>query len=292
MGKRIFIHAGAHRTGTSSFQNCLALNRARLDAGGYDLAYPSRDGAPGGELALRLPQPGTGAAKAEALRAHSAANLAEISPRPGRDLILSEENLPGRMIHFYGGEFFPAAAKRFEMLAGLLPGEVEHILYVTRPYDALFISAYRKRSEDNPVDPFEEIAPAMAGFAGGWPEVVAAMQAALRPKRMTVIDYSARGQSRDLLGRLLGLEAGTFEEPARDLNVSATDAALIALQARYRAGERLSRAQWQAVIAEHAGAREDRGYARFTPGQAARLRRRYARSLERIAAMDGVDLIR
>lgn len=57
MTKPIYIHAGAHRSGSSSFQLCLSHNRAALMQAGYDLAYPSRDGAPMGELQMKLPRP-------------------------------------------------------------------------------------------------------------------------------------------------------------------------------------------------------------------------------------------
>ncbi len=39
MSRDVFIHAGAHRTGTSSFQLCMATNRDRLEAAGFDLSY-------------------------------------------------------------------------------------------------------------------------------------------------------------------------------------------------------------------------------------------------------------
>ena len=48
MNKRIYLHAGAHRTGSSSFQMCLYANRDLLGSMGLDVAYPGRDGVPGG----------------------------------------------------------------------------------------------------------------------------------------------------------------------------------------------------------------------------------------------------
>lgn len=288
---QVFIHAGAHRTGTSSFQMCLAENRSALEAAGFDLAYPGRDGVPRGALALRLPGPRAGAEARAGFEARARAHLAALSPDPGRALLLSEENIPGRMFHFYAGQFYPAAAARLAIVKAALPGPVAHLVHVIRPYHALFVSAYRKRSEDNAVAPFSEIAPRMAAFAGGWPELLEQMRTILRPERMSVIAYPRRGESRALLARLIGGPAARFAEPARALNVSATDAALIALQERYRAGERLGRAAWRSVIAAHAAETDDRGYAAFRPGQRARLARRYRRDLERIAALDGVDLI-
>ncbi|MGR3453564.1 hypothetical protein [Pseudooceanicola sp.] len=292
MASGVYIHAGAHRTGTSSFQACLALNRARLGAAGYDLAYPGRDGAEGGRLALRLPHPRhrktPDAGWVEGARTALAGHLTA----PDRALILSEENIPGRMFHFYQGQFYPAARRRITLLSQALPGPVRHLVYVVRPYDALFVSAYRKRAEDNPVPPFADIAEAMSGIERGWPEIVTAFRNRLRPERLTVIDYAGRGESRKLLARLLPEGAVTgLEEPARQLNTSATDAALEALQARYAGGETLARSDWQQVIADRAGETEDRGFARFTPEQAAGLAAKHRADLERIAALDGVTLL-
>lgn len=101
-----------------------------------------------------------------------------------------------------------------------------------------------------------------------------------------------RGSSVDLLRALVPEAAGLdLVEPARAVNLSATDAALIALQARYRAGEDLRRGAWQAVIGDHAQDTAPLGFAAFSEADKAVLDTRYARDLERIAALDGVDLI-
>lgn len=292
MGKRIFLHAGAHRTGTSSFQLCLAENRAALEAAGYDLAYPGRDGAPGGRLRLQLPRKRHGAQRvpqfAERLRPH----LEGFSPDPARALILSEENIPGLMRNFYDGQFYPGSENRLRSLASALPGPVEHCLFITRDYDALFMSAWRKRAEDNPVPPFADLVPQFMAMDRGWPEIVAELRDLLAPKRLTVIPYDRRGSSVDLLHRLApDLEGVALREPARSLNLSATDAALEALQARYRAGEELKERQWRQVIADHAGQTEPRGLTGFPDADRAALRERYAADLKRLAAMGGVDLL-
>ncbi|MDF1854149.1 hypothetical protein [Pseudooceanicola sp.] len=290
----IYIHAGAHRTGTSSFQACLSLNRARLAAAGFDAAYPGRDGIIDGSLRLRLPNPRHRRSPDAAWVATLREELARHQSGPRRGLILSEENIPGRMFHFYQGQFYPAARRRIGVLAESLPGPVEHLLYVIRPYAALFTSAYRKRAEDNPVPDFSEIGEGMVGVDRGWPELLTILQRRLRPKRFTVIDYSARGSSCDLLTRLLpGDGVADLQEPEAQLNLSASDTALRALQARYRAGEKLERAEWQAVIADYAGA--DPGnrpeFAAFTPAQAAILAARYASDLARIRVMENIKFI-
>lgn len=287
----VYLHAGAHRTGTSSFQACLAANAGVLGAAGYDLAYPGRDGIPTGTLALRLPHPRHGRKSFDGFRTGAVAELARHVTGPGRALVVSEENVPGRMFHFYQGQFFPAARRRARILKEALPGPLRHLLYVVRPYDALYVSAFRKRSEDNPTPPFAEVRERMMQIDTGWPELLEVFAEELQPDRMTVIEYGARGSSTDLLRRLLP-DTPEVEEPEAQLNLSATDAALMALQARYHAGETLERAAWQAVIADHAADRTPRDFAAFTEAQRQTLGAAYARDLDRIAAMPGLTFIR
>lgn len=281
----IFIHAGAHRTGTSSFQMCLHENRAMLEQAQWALAYPGRDGIPSGNLALRLPSGNTGDLEqaqekvARALHAHSG----------GKPLILSEENIPGRMFHFMRGTFYPFAELRCETLRGAWPGPVAHVLLVVRPYDELFVSAFRKRAEDNAMPDFDMVRHAYMNMDRGWPELVTLMQDTLKPETMTVIPYANRGTSGALLARLVpGLPGDAMIEPKRVVNKSANDAALEALQARYRAGERLSREAWTAVIDAHRDDAAPRGFAAFSDAEKADLSARYASDLKQIEWMPHV----
>jgi len=292
MSKPIFIHAGAHRTGTSSFQLCLHENQQVLRGQGIDLAYPGRDGVPGGALRMRLPGPrhadDTVAKFATNLRQH----LRDLSPDNSRSMILSDENIPGRMFHFYQGQFFPAAKMRFMALAQALVNRPAHIIYVLRSYDEMFISAYRKRAEDNAVHPFNEVVAGFMAMDRGWPELVALMRDILRPQTISVLPYERRGQSRELLAQLVpDLSRDQLVEPAQTMNQSATDAALFALQEKYRAGEKLSRPQWQSVVRDHAGDRTQNGFAVFSKQDAEMLETRYQIDLTRVAELDGVAFL-
>lgn len=288
--KPFFIHAGAHRTGTSSLQMCLSLNRAVLTREGYDLAYPGRDGIPHGRLRLRLPHPRHGGrAKAE-FAAKVPDELARHSSDAERPLILSEENLPGRMMHFANGQFYPAAEARFSTLKTSLPGPVRRLVFVVRSYADLYVSGYRKRAEDNPVEPFEQRHKALMGMDRGWPEVVALLRDVLAPEELLVLEYGARGSSVELLRRLVPeLSTVPLTEPDRTLNRSATDAALEELQARYHDGEVLKRAEWSAVIAKHADDTTPRGLSEYSAGDREALDRRYAEDLDVLRKMPGIN---
>lgn len=266
---------------------CLHDNRAHLQQAGWAVAYPGRDGIPSGTLALRLPGPKDGAA--QDLVPKAARTLANHAS--GRPLILSEENIPGRMMHFMQGRFYPAAEARARVLRAAWEGPIAHVVLVVRPYGQLFSSGFRKRAEDNPVPPFETLRPKYMAMDRGWPALVAALRDILRPARLSVIPYADRGSSADLLTRLVpDLDATALKEPTAQVNVSATDAALEALQTRYHAGESLARPDWKAVIEAHAGDVAPRGFAAFSTDEETVWAERYASDLAKIGAMDGVVL--
>ena len=264
---------------------CLHVNRAALDAAGFDLAYPGRDGIPSGRLDLRLPSPRHGDGPHPVFVRRSKKALG-----PGdRPMILSEENIAGRMFHFYSGQFYPAAEARCRALREALGGPVARMVLVIRPYAGLYASAFRKRAEDNAVRPFREVVPRLMAMDRGWPELVAVLRDTLAPEAFEVVPFSARGASRDLLYRLVPEAGAGWTEPEEVVNLSATDAALEALQTRYHAGDTLDRAAWKAVIAEHA-ADAGRGFAAFTDAERNTLDTRYNQDLLRIGEMDGVSL--
>ncbi|MBE1284579.1 MAG: hypothetical protein GJ676_14795 [Rhodobacteraceae bacterium] len=292
MSKDVYIHAGAHRTGTSSLQLCLAANRAVLHGAGFDLAYPGRDGIPDAQLKLGLPRGGVGAHRLPGFAKGMRDHLQTISPDEGRSLILSEENIPGPMKHFYQGQFFPFAKNRLSALSQVFSTRPKHVLYVIRRYDELFVSAYRKRAEDNAVPPFSELVPNFLNIAEAWPRLITEIRDTLNPEILTVIEYKARGDSIGLLNRLVPRVSGlALTEPEHSVNLSATDAALEVLQARYRAGKKFRRPKWKAVIAEHADQREPRGFAEFSSADQDVLHKKYQRDLAQIAEMEGLTFV-
>lgn len=301
MARELFIHAGAHRTGSSSFQLMLARNRAVLRAAGVLPLYPGRDGAPGGRLRLRLPGPTLGPGGRTKLAAHLSGELERHLGGTGSDgpprIVLSEENLPGRMLHFYAGQFYPAARDRLEFFAAALRaqgiGPPRRVVFVLRPYAELFASAYRRRAEDRPVPPFAEIAPAMAAMQAGWPDTVAALRDALRPDELVVVSHARRGRSVELLSLLLGAAADglerRLEEPGERVNRSVSEADLFARQRGLRASSGAGQARDAGTGASVDGAA--RFAPRFTPDQQAALADRDAAHRAELAAMPGVTFL-
>jgi len=271
----------------------LAENRSLLTQAGYALAYPGRDDIPQGDLRLRLPNPRNKLNWEEKFLPGARRELARFASQKSRAMILSEENIPGRMIHFRNGQFYPAAEKRFHVLASAAQVPILRAVLVVRSYTGLFISAWRKRAEDNPSPPFAEGRQNLLRMDRGWPELVRLVQTHLKVQELIVVDYARRGQSIDLAKVLVPeLSDLPLVEPVRRMNHSATDAAMVALQARYHAGETLARSVWQQIISEHREDKASYGVSEFTKRQSRILDGRYQEHLDEIEAMPAVTLLR
>lgn len=291
MANKVYLHIGAHRTGTSSFQLCLHTNLSKLRSAGYGVGYPSRDGLKSGELALRLPQ--LRHADDRVFVQKSRRNLgSDPINYPERPVILSDENVLGGMAQFEQGNFYPAAEKRFGCLNRILETRAEHVLLVVRNYAELYLSGYRQRAVDKVVYPFRDIVPYLLSMDRGWPELVTAIQQVLQPRHLTVVRYENRGESRMLLHRLLpAVPVHQLKEPDRSLNVRGTDTALVALQQRYETGADMSRRDRRKLLEDMAGDARNLGFAEFTDTETQALNLRYSRDLDRLSQIQGLTLI-
>lgn len=291
MANKVYLHIGAHRTGTSSFQLCLEENRDVIRAVGYREGFPARDGVKSGDLSLRLPQP-----------RHK--DIREFVPRirrqvardpmryPDHPIVISEENIIGGLFHFQQGLFYPSAEKRFETLNMALETRPERVLLVVRDYAPLYVSCFRQRAVDRKVGNFRECVPNYLAMDRGWPELVTVVQKALQPRHLTVVRYENRGESRMLLHRLLpDVPLHQLSEPDRSLNVRGTDAALIALQKRYETGDDMSRWDRRKLLEDMAGDTRNLGFAEFTDAESEALNLRYTRDLDKLSRMQGLTLI-
>lgn len=292
MTKRVFLHLGAHRTGTSSFQQCLYENTALLSEAGYDVAHPRRDGVPKGRLRLKLPRKRHGRHRVPAFAEGVRAHLHKLSPDPARPLILSEENIPGVMRNFYDGQFYPGSDKRLEAMAQAMDQRPQVCLFVVRSYDELFASHFRLAAAGRAMPAFAELAPMLAGIERGWPQIVAEIRDILQPERLIVLPYERRGSSTELLRCLVpDLPAGVLREPRASLNVSPTDGALQVLQEAYHAGRDLTENEVSRIIAQHAGDTGTLGLSQFPDDLREALRGKYRSALAAMAAMEGVELL-
>lgn len=290
----VHLHVGAHRTGSSAFQMFLDLNAPALRAQGVDLAYPSRDGAKGGRLKLFLPAPRHTVETVDWRVKKARHNLALQVSDPARPLLLSEENILGRMDPFYHGQFYPFLRERAQFMARVLEGRpVARILLLVRPYDSLFVSSYRKRSEDNEMGDFNVMRERMAVFEGdGWPQVALTLIEELKPRRLVVIPYRRPRHELDLARALMPrLDLSALIEPELAVNASLSDAGLFELQRRYLAGEAPDRAVIEQVRAAFADTKVPEPFAAFTGAQKEALRARYYNDLDTLRLMAGIKVI-
>ncbi|MFT6023716.1 MAG: hypothetical protein ACI9PY_001834 [Ascidiaceihabitans sp.] len=291
--KAFYIHAGGHRTGTSSVQMFLHDNLAEINSQGYDAVYPGRDGIPSGKLGLRLPSLRHGDTLQHRFVRKVRREIRANSPDRTRATILSEENIPGRMIHFFGSEFYPTAEARMKALRGGLGGPLKRVLFIVRPYDALYVSAFRKRAEDTAVEPFTKFRAALMKMNRGWPEFIASMRDTLQAEDTVVMTMSARGDNRNIIKYLVPeLAQDNLIEPVKQLNVSATDTAMDVLQAHYKAGDTLTRTEWQQIITDNADTKVSTGFAEFEPDQKQHLRDLFDRDCDSLGALKGIRFIR
>ena len=268
---------------------CLSLNKAAIQAAGFGVLYPGRDGIPEGRLKLKWPLPRQ---KDHADFVAKAARQMERHSE-GRALVMSEENISGRMLHMQNGNFYGRVVERCKIIREAWPGPIGKVLYVTRAYDSFFISGYKLSALGRVRPAFADLKDTYLGLERGWPEVIAAVRDTLRPASMEVVDYAVRGSSAALAARLIpGFEAAQLQEPTRRVNLSGSDAALGEIQRRLAEGQTLSDAQIEEIIRSSEDGAGAFAPIAFSDGDKQILRDRYAADLDKIAAMAGVDLIR
>lgn len=285
---RILVHAGAHCTGSRDFQRFIAANRAALSGAGYDLAYPGRDGAAGGTLDGTLPEARHGAQDCAGFASAIAARLSPIVGQRARGLILSEHDLAGTMVDLLGGRFYPAARRRAEVLGQAIGRPVDRLVIALKSYDSLFLSAWRRFAVDRPIEDFAEYAPAMAGFLGGWVDLVSDLRDGLGAASVTVL--TDRPGPEEVLAHLAPDAA-----PAQPVRPAAmpriTDSAVAMAQRHFRQGARFAPGQRDRLLAFHAHQPQSSSVHGFAGLALADLRGRYIADLDTLSRLPGVEMI-
>ncbi|MGB3178175.1 MAG: hypothetical protein WBH14_12640 [Albidovulum sp.] len=283
----VLVHAGVHCCGAEDFQRFLGANRSALNAAGFDLAYPGRVGAAGGRFDCALPEPRHNSDDIEAFGGAIASTLAP-DFAGGNRLILSEHDLAGRMASLLGGRFYPAARKRAEALRAALDQPVDHLVLTIKPYDTLFVSAWRRFALERLMEPFAEYAPVMATFAGGWVDTVEALRDGLGARTVTIL--TERSDPEDVLTHLA--HDVRLSEPVRPAVMPViTDSAIAMIQRHYRQGARFAPGQRDRILAFHARQPQIRVEHGFAGLQLADLRGRYVADLDAISRLSGVAVV-
>ncbi len=290
----VYLHLGAHRTGTGSFQEFLASNADNFADFGVNLAVANRDGSSEGSFKLRLPD-ARHFRKDDLDERREWLNLAfeECRINHRARTLVSEENIPGSFNSIFSEHPYGAAFDRMQFFQSGLTGKVRRALFVVRSYDTFLPSAYRKRCEFRKIAPFAEYAADQMKADRGWPELIDDIRNAFAPEELVVLAYEDRWSHIEMLQHLMPeTEQVDFAPLTRRFNVSATDAACRAMQAHFASGKKLSPAGLAQMIRNYADDTSGPPIAAFTDKDAEILQSRYADEIARIGKMSGVSLIR
>ncbi|SIS77444.1 hypothetical protein SAMN05421759_103168 [Roseivivax lentus] len=291
-GRGLYMHLGVHRTGTSSFQEFLALNQAVLEEAGFNLAVANRDSATLSSLKLRLPDPrhfrrNDLEERREFLLDEIGKHRINNAPRT----IISEENIPSGFQGLFSDRPYGAAYDRLRFMRLEMTHPVRRVLLVIRSYDSFLKSAYRKRCEFRLIDPFENYVPMALKARRGWFDLAGDILRALEPEALVVLRQEDRPRHSEMLHHLIPETRGLpLRDIADQVNVSPTDAACRAMQAIFAEGRKLGVGATRRLIADYADDKSGPSIAEFAPEDAQVLRDRYARDLQRIAHLACVEM--
>jgi hypothetical protein len=283
----ITVHAGAHCCGADDFHRFLSANRRAVADKGFDLAYPGRNGAPGGTLDSALPEPRHAQGDLRPFAAKIAAALDPCRTVGARGLIVSDQDLPGRLVNLMGGRFYPAAHARARALRMALGQAVDRLVLVVQPYDALFLATWRRFALDRVIEPFSHYAPAMAESQGSWIDVVEHLRDGLEARRVTILAGAQHPAS--LLSHVaqgLHLPSHILPDPVPQ----PTDSAVAMIQRHYRQGASFARGQRDRILAFHARQPQGLPAQTFDSLPLADMRGRYVADLDTLSRMDGVEV--
>ena len=280
---QLAIHAGAHHMGARSFHRFLGANQRQLATRRIGVC------ASGPDATLPWPAPG---ADIPAISAAAQGLSQAISPAAiplAETMILSDPDLLGSSEDLLAGRFYPGVGARATALRLALGRPADRIVLSIMSYDQLFRAAWRAKAAEGEAAAFGALAKRMAGFSGGWIDVIDALAEVAGQGEIVLL--TAPPEPADLLAQLCpGLDLEGFdtvtpvEEP--------TESAVAMIQRHIAAGGRFAPGQTERLIAFHARQPQDDGVVpdSFPALSLADLRGRYVADLATLAARPGVTL--
>lgn len=293
----LVIHAGAHRTGTTSLQALLDRHAETLRGAGVVALTPERPGKRGAGTIRDVVNAArkkrfTGDGVMAGLRRRKIAGQFEkllasatsANTDLGR-LIVSDEMLLGPAFDAKGTGLYPAGAS---ILAGFsrITGRLPHRIHLTlRSYDTFIPSVYAMRSVYvRGVPEFEELKASLIAFEFGWPELVRSIRREFPETELTVTTMETTTVV-DLVRSLIGEAFEKISESTETrINASPTKEAITA--ARDTA---LSHVEADRIIEQYAGGTP---FDPLSPAEASRLRSRYKRDIDTIENLLGNGLVK
>jgi hypothetical protein len=245
----LYLHAGPPSVATRDFAAFLTANDSALHAAGYDL-----DDAAEGRAPRILVAP-------------------ELTVRP-KDMM--------------DGQFYPDAYTQAVAFRERLGRGVTRLTMAVTPYEVQFRDAWRRIAAEEMIAPIAQYGRRIAGFTGGWVEVVAALRSAFDAEEVVV--HADAIPPEELLSSLTGglvLPFARRPEPEPLL----TDTAVALFRRLKDQGVPLAPGQRERLMRFHARLPQPMNDPGFTILMLADLRGRYVADLATIGEMPGVRVI-
>jgi hypothetical protein len=278
----LILHLGAHRTGSTAFQQMLTAGRARLAQAGVRALVHDELGRLPGFAAIGT---GTGGGSAAARAALDAA-LA------GADrALISEENLIGDMgWNIRAGSFYNRARDRLTAYRDLFGAAPSRIGLGVRGYAGYWVSAHAYELSYRTGVPvrFDDRRADLVAAERGWRDLAGDIRAVFPDAAILVWDADLRLPLPHLAQRLLGDDDVMLEPPPPGVNAAPATGLIPAMETHRTAHPMLSRMQMRGWLAT----RQPGVFQGFTEEQTALMDARYADDIRAFAAGDaGVELI-
>jgi hypothetical protein len=288
----LILHIGAHRTGSTAFEQSLSINAARLVKEGVTLWSPRdlRGLAGFADLPQMASAPMGDKDAAAGLAAARAVIARAMAGQPGKTLVLSEENMLGSMgLNLRKRSLYPTARARLLAYAAALPQVPRRVGLGIRSYAGFWVSSYLYVLRRRALVHFDQIAAELANAPRGWREVVADVRHAFPESEICLWSAETLGtQVQDIACTLIDCRAEGMEKLQGRVNAGLrmTDIPRI-FAARTRAPD-LNGAALDAALADM----PPMPYSAFTLAQAATMAARYAEDLHQFSqGRHGVRLL-
>lgn len=230
----IFLHVGAHRTGTTGFQSLLQHQRARLRRSDVSFWGPQRTRS--GFLSGLIKNPDYMTTPDVELGQRSCGRIAmEIERLYHEDmqtLILSEENMIGTMTENLAScSLYGQAQSRLARFAPAFEGHAPQIWLAIRSYERHWASQLAFRIKAGALVPCQAEIDTLAAQTRDWQEVIRSLQQAIPAAQVVVWRFEDWAtQPAALLDTLLGHQVGLRDHAGSSpSNASASAPALAEL---------------------------------------------------------------
>ncbi len=223
----VYLHMGAHRTGTTSFQYTLGHNAGALAQQGLTVWIKSRGQIPNGRPTHGITNALNKHADGEIGRPKAVARLTRwIRKQPdfgAQSVLMSDENFLGDMRGFFAGDgLYRGAGARCAVFADLFGPRLKRVTVVIRPLLGWIGSGAGYYALSGTVYPNADLIRLAGTETRGWADIVGEMRDALPETPLVVVDYKARGDDGQLAARFCPDARLSQIAAARNASIAAT----------------------------------------------------------------------